>query len=82
MKQMGQKIEIIRAEKFNWYKVGDILELAPEQKHVTLGVQVIVPEGAVGDIVIHGNYKDYVEVEYLLLKSKTHHLEYQSYQIM
>lgn len=60
---MGQKIEIIRAEKFNWYKVGDILELAPEQKHVTLGVQVIAPEGAVGDIVIHGNYKDYVEVE-------------------
>lgn len=60
---MGQKIEIIKAEKFNWYKVGDILELAPEQKHVTLGVQVIAPEGAVGDIVIHGNYKDYVEVE-------------------
>lgn len=59
---MGQKIEIIRAEKFNWYKVGDILELAPEQKHVTLGVQVITPEGVVGDIVIHGNYKDYVDV--------------------
>ena len=59
---MGQKIEIIRAEKFNWYKVGDILELAPEQKHVTLGVQVITPEGAFGDIVIHGNYKDYVGI--------------------
>lgn len=60
---MGQKIQIIKAEKFNWYKVGDILELAPEQKHVTLGVQVIKPEGEISDIVIHGNYKDYIEVE-------------------
>ena len=60
---MSKKIQIIKAEHFNWYKVGDILELAPEQNHVTLGVQVIKPEGEISDIVIHGNYKDYVEVD-------------------
>ena len=60
---MSKKIQIIKAEHFNWYKVGDILELAPEQNYVTLGVQVIKPEGEISDIVIHGNYKDYVEVE-------------------
>lgn len=62
---MGQKIEIIKAEEYDWYNVGEVYELSTVQEHVTKGVEVVrFVDGKVENtevwLIKHGDYKEHV----------------------
>lgn len=53
-----EKIKIIKAESWNWYKENQIFEVKDWNKYEEIGVQIVKENnGQTADVVQHGHYE-------------------------
>ena len=65
---MAQKIRVTNAEETDWYSIGEIYEISPVQRYVTIGVEVGLNNEEEEKtnalwIVKHGDYEECVDIK-------------------
>ena len=53
------QIKIIKAESYNWYKVGEVYLVKDKDKYENMGLQIYREDnGRVPDVIMHGDYEE------------------------